>query len=171
VANINCSSYRERLRDLGCIDLLIGLVRVRPLHPRISVLYNLTRSESVHTSFKESDFLSTVRELLAMPELSEGSRVTCVLAVAHVYGNEDDGVARRTLAAEDPSRQLVELLDSCVRGKGNYRGSTWTVEEVVHGVQSLARSSVHAEAMVKVRPCGVLMIGSRRSHDLSTLSE
>ncbi|PNW82296.1 hypothetical protein CHLRE_06g278186v5 [Chlamydomonas reinhardtii] len=181
----NSAAYRESLRDMGFIPSLITLGHAYPTDHKCSFLgplYNLARSESLHTSLKDLDLLDLCAAVLTgQPEgaVAEEVKVVVLIATAHVYGGEETGGgggaaagakaaggsaaaaaaaatalssaarAEALLNSTNPSAVLLELLDTTVRGDGSGKLGLWDVEEVLHGVQSLARSGQQALAMAQ----------------------
>ncbi|KAF5831870.1 armadillo-type protein [Dunaliella salina] len=138
---------RERIRDLGCIPVLVKLTMEYPKF--WGVLGNLARSDSLHIILKDAGLLHAAETAgHKSPKI-----MSVVTAIAHVYASCDSqgGHAQSFLSKHDVSIKLIGILDACIHGNSHFRGSNdyWeSLEEVVHVVKSLLRSEWQAERMV-----------------------
>lgn len=152
--------YREKIRDLGCIPVLISLCSKYPDSAGyIGCLTNLSRSQSLHLMLAESGLLESLTLLLSsdVPSMKEVIRIQALITISHVYGGQDskrgdDGSkAASILSKHNISASMATMMDSVLHGDSLFGGAWWSLEEICHAVASLSRSPKITEAMGKKR--------------------
>mmetsp|Transcript_3735 Transcript_3735/g.10146 ORF Transcript_3735/g.10146 Transcript_3735/m.10146 type:complete len:515 (-) Transcript_3735:1905-3449(-) len=137
---------RERIRDLGCISILIKLTMEFPMF--WGVLGNLSRSDSLHIILKDAGLLHAAETAgHKSPKI-----LSVVTAIANVYASCDSqgGPAERFLSKHDVSIKLIGILDACIHGT-HFQSSSdywYALEEAADVTKALLRSEWQAERMV-----------------------